>query len=109
VVKLKSINERIFDLGTKSVSVEDEYRLLNLDFHDLIHAAAAAEMPRERQYANFTMSDFFIAQSTGFTSDLPARAAQTSATNLSIMLHPIQLLARSSRDIMVSLTPSRAF
>jgi DNA-binding GntR family transcriptional regulator len=79
VVKLKSINERIFDLGTKSVSVEDEYRLLNLDFHDLIHAAAAAEMPRERQYANFTMSDFFIAQSTGFTSDLPARAREHEA------------------------------
>ena len=79
LARLKAINGRTFDLGPQSVAADDEYRLLNLQFHDLIHAAAAAQMPRARQQANFTMSDFFIAQSTGFASDLPARAREHEA------------------------------
>jgi DNA-binding GntR family transcriptional regulator len=79
VAKLKLINGRISDLGPQSADADDEYRLLNLDFHDLIHEAAAAQMPHERQQGNFTMSDFFIAQSSGFTADLPARAREHEA------------------------------
>jgi len=79
VAKLKSINGRIIGLGPQSMAADDEYRLLNLEFHDLIHEAAAAQMLHERQQANITMSDFFIAQSSGFTSDLPARAREHEA------------------------------
>lgn len=79
VARLKSFNARISDLAPQSADADDEYRLLNLDFHELIHEAAAAQMPRERQQGNFTMSDFFIAQSSGFTADLPARAREHEA------------------------------
>ncbi len=70
VRKLKSINMQISTIDNKDSDATETYRLLNREFHALIHEMANSPLLVERQGNIFTMSDFFIVQTVGFIPHL---------------------------------------
>lgn len=70
VARLKEINDKIARIDKSSSDGADDYRMLNGEFHRLLHAMARSPMVSSRQLANFELSDFLIVQSCGFAVHL---------------------------------------
>ncbi len=68
--KLKAINMQISMIDNEDGDATETYRLLNREFHGLIHEMANSPLLVERQGNIFTMSDFFIVQTVGFIPHL---------------------------------------
>lgn len=76
VRKLKSINMQISMIDNNDSDATESYRLLNREFHALIHEMANSPLLVERQGNIFTMSDFFIVQTVGFIPHLKNAAEE---------------------------------
>lgn len=72
--KLKAINTQISMIDNQDCNATEVYRLLNRDFHSLIHEMASSPILTDRQGNIFTMSDFFIVQTVGFIPHLRSAA-----------------------------------
>lgn len=70
VRNLKSINLQISLIDNDDIDATETYRLLNREFHSLIHEMAKSPLLTERQSNIFTLSDFFIIQTVGFIPHL---------------------------------------
>lgn len=66
VARLKEINSSIARIDPSRADAADSYRMLNGDFHRLLHTMARSPIVSSRQLANFELSDFLIVQSCGF-------------------------------------------
>lgn len=76
VRKLRSINIQISMIDHHETDATEAYRLLNREFHSLIHEMASSPLLLEKQGNMFTMSDFFIVQTVGFIPHLKGAAAE---------------------------------
>lgn len=76
VRKLMSINMQISMIDNNDSDATESYRLLNRDFHALIHEMANSPLLLQRQGNIFTISDFFIVQTVGFIPHLENAAEE---------------------------------
>lgn len=70
VARLKEINDNIARIDATRGDGATSYRVLNGEFHRLLHSMARSPIVSSRQLANFELSDFFIVQSCGFAVHL---------------------------------------
>lgn len=77
--RLNAINTMISMIKPTDKDATETYRLLNREFHGLIHDMARSPLLEERQANIFTMSDFFIVQTVGFLPHLMNSADEHQA------------------------------
>lgn len=77
--QLKLINREVEDLAPGMPQADEQYRLSNRAFHDLIHQMAGAPMLTGQHSNAFAMADFFIAETTGFPGLIGGAAAEHDA------------------------------
>lgn len=70
VTKLIDINQRIAILDPSAEHVDEQYRLLNIEFHTQLHALAQSPRVCARQQAYFDLSDFYLIQTNSFKQNL---------------------------------------
>lgn len=74
--RLQMVNVEISSLDPGDSGTPGQYRLLNRSFHELIHSMANSPLLSQRQANIFAMSDFFIAETTGFQTHVAQAAIE---------------------------------
>jgi DNA-binding GntR family transcriptional regulator len=76
LAEMESINQRIASLDPRDARSAERYRVLNREFHVVIHTMAQSPLLRQRHAALFDISDFYIVQTCGFSRYIAGAAAE---------------------------------
>jgi DNA-binding GntR family transcriptional regulator len=76
---LKHANQQIRDILLRRRVAGDEYRLLNREFHTIVHQMASSPLLNARQSTIFATSDFFIVQTAKFSTHMVDAAEEHDA------------------------------
>lgn len=76
VAEIESINQRVAALDPDDSRTAERYRVLNRNFHVIIHAMAQAPVLQARQSSLFDISDFYIVQTSAFDRYIAGAASE---------------------------------
>jgi DNA-binding GntR family transcriptional regulator len=66
VASMRQINDQLRNLHSEDPEAGEAYRLLNLEFHQAVHAAARSPRLAEGQFMHWAMADFLVTQASDF-------------------------------------------